>query len=438
MTATVYTLAKGAASLSLVTHPYYMAGDLPIGSSGRSTELLYGDDGPMVGYVNERGERRLPLAVAVRGTTGQGLETSLNSLLALLPHEGETATLTIQRSNGTMSGTLTIIGYEQLECVYGLARDLGSEAVLSVELICDPHLLTATETLYAPATDYLLLPDVASLNGMIGLAAAPVDLALGSATDGIKNLWAGVYPEWPPDTSLFFHEMTGKTWTGGAAAADALGWPDCAGNTLWSDTSDALVTTSIDTADVLPGEYLVLARCKSATVHGDVYCGASAVLAEMLTAHVEATTLEWHALGVVSLPTQAVRGAATAPLYIGIKSLATGTMYINAVALVPTTWGMCGWVGGASHAHALVWEDGIVYADDVASLAKSLGHQLRTLGGAAASVAPTFQVTLGASYVPRWEQLPSASGLPTIASLVAAGLATTVAPEDDTGPDEYL
>jgi len=164
------------------------------------------------------------------------------------------------------------------------------------------------------------------------------------------------------------------------------------------------------------GSYVVLANVKYIT-------GAAGVYARQQFGEWTAVTtsaLKFLPLGVVSLPTAAVRGAETDTLSVSIKGDDTNYAAVNYVALLPVSDGLIGYVPASGHVHTLRWADGSLYADDAAELAGSLSGAipLSTLGGQllllaeTATAAPTTTVALSDSRIPRWEQLPSGGVIP--------------------------
>ena len=284
---------------------------------------------------------------------------------------------------------------------------------VEVSILREPWVYGATSTLYSQQA--VSIPCVLDLSGMTGDVPAPLKLLIDGGAAGPHQLVAGVYPQSPVPATKFFIRAVGLSWTGGQAAADTSGYPDGTGNTVWRTSSKTGVYAQIDVTDYAPGTYAVFANakrdagCESALV--EVYAGDYRPVA------IESTQLRRHLLGVVSLPTRRVRGAATSTLTVGLRADDLYYAALNTIELVPCHAGLIGWHHPVDSvaAQKLGWEDGLVYADDVASPAHALGgRDLRARGGTLVvigektSAAPTMSAAVSVEYDPRWEQLPSA------------------------------
>lgn len=413
MSAAVYTITKNGATLDLLAGHYLMAGELPIGTVPRSFTVLggLGVDKPSIGAYSTADARVLPFACEVTGDTGQGLEDNLDALYAVLPGEGETATITLGRSGGAYTGTITVLAVSDVECIYGLARDVGHGAVVTCQLHCEPWVYSAAETLYSAAA--VTIPAAIDLSAMTGDARTPLGVLLDATTANLHQVVAGVYPEVAALTK-FVVEAATLTWAGDgdAAEADANGYPDGVGNTLWKTNAAAGCYTDLDVTDFLGGTYALYANDKRDA-------GASPATIETpygAPVTIEGTDLRRQLIGLVSLPCAVVRGTASSTLRVTLKGDGTDYAYVNTIEIVPVSWGAVSWHHGtaASSCDELRLEDGIVYADNVASpVYVTLGNELRALGGTlvitgeGTAEAPTLDVAATVTHEPRWEQFPS-------------------------------
>ena len=287
----------------------------------------------------------------------------------------------------------------------------------AVEIVVqrEPWVYGAVTALYAAQA--LSLPAVLNLSAMLGQAAAPLNLLFDAATANLHQLVCGVYPDAPVALSKFILKAVDLTWyaTGGgapagSAVAEANGWPDGAGNTLWKVNTLVGDYTDLDVTDFMGGSYALYAN-----VRRDA--GASPATIETPygdAVAIEGTDLRRQLVGLVSLPCASVRGAATSTLRVTLCGDGTDYAYCNTLEIIPTP--LVGWhhVTPASYADTLRFADGFVYADDVASLGyRTNDAELIALGGTlvitgeSTAEAPTLAVTASAEYVPRWEQLPS-------------------------------
>ena len=284
------------------------------------------------------------------------------------------------------------------------------------------------------------LPTVLGLSHEAGQVPAPHNLALDFGALECRAFYAGLYPDPLAVVADFIHEMhDNATWSGGAAWTEPAGWPDGVSYTTWRTSSAAEVYADIDVSAHQPGEYLLLAKCK-ATV-----ASAGTIRHEYIApAPIPTTTLGWLELGVVSLPTSAVRGTLPSLLRIYLAGDGANYGWVNAVALVPVSFGgFVGWRRPAGDgANKLAWEGGVAYADDACALSEAIGsRQLIGHGGSLfviaeqATPAPTTAATVTVAQIPRHEQLPTAE--PTFDDLVARGLAVEAAPLVDAGVQDF-
>lgn len=159
MTNFARNLTKNGVTIALGVAPYYFFDEQDDGTIPRELQLSYGEDLPQPGRTLTNRERRIPYQVEVRaaaGDDGQDLEDKVNALFAVLPADGETATLTISRADGAGSVTATIIGAENVQAPYGLSRDVGAFAIVSFDLIAEPFTYGTQQTI--TDTAQLVLP----------------------------------------------------------------------------------------------------------------------------------------------------------------------------------------------------------------------------------------------------------------------------------------
>jgi glycerophosphoryl diester phosphodiesterase len=553
----VWTITKGSTALSLLADPYYLADELPLGTVPRAFDILTGPtvDLPQIANYRTSDVRVLPWRCEVYGDDGQDLEDNLNALFDVLPRAGETATITIGRTDGTATAELELLAVSDLDAPYTYRRDMGRAAIVSCRLVCAPYATSATDTLYS--AEAVSLPCVLDLSAMTGQHEAPLEFA---AAGHLHQAVAGVYPDGAATIADFIHKAVDLSWSAGVADIDANGYTTDVGythkvadattiaapdgsddatdralaNELKSDLNTHMASTTyhlaadtaISTADATDDATFIAltqaldvkwkAHAASTTVHGGIaddvalaavtalalaaspdkaacrtYCNAlkpihaahllattdvghavwktnsaSAVYADIdvtsyepgtyavyanarrdtaaspaqvYTAYtdevdIEGTDLRRHLLGYVSLPCETVRGSATSSLRVYLISDGTDYVYLNTIELIPASWGIAGWHHGTTTETVaeLRWDDGIVYADDAASLAYAIGdRELSVLDGALVvtgesdAEAATIATALSVSYDPRWEQLPAtdpntpnvdALSLPTIAA----------------------
>lgn len=284
-----------------------------------------------------------------------------------------------------------------------------------VELIVrrNPYVYVSPETVHSAAA--VTLPSVASMAAQTGDAPAPWGILFDFAALECRTLFAGRYPDETAAIADFARELVGATWVDtsgtGAAASDDAGYGTAiGGNELWG--TEGVCYTDLDVTDFEPGEYLVVVKAKSAdgtdpgTIHTP-YCDPVSITT---------TALALYPLGVVTLPTSAVRGAETAKLRLTLTGKGAGdSVYANAVFFIPTSFGgLVGWRRPAGHAHEVRFESEMVYADDVVALSEAFGgRQIRGLGGVLVAVAEQATpaagtaVALTVAATPRYEQLPS-------------------------------
>ena len=379
-----------------------------------------GLDLPYVDFVDSSAERRIPLSCEIQGNSGQDLESKVNALIELLPLPGELATLTLQRSGGSSSVTANIIAVENLSAPYDVARDLDEADLchLDCDLICEGYLYGASTALFSGSYG---VDAVFDLSAMTGTAPAALDVQMdfGSSQRGECLAW-GVYPTPATAIGTFIHTMAAQSWTGGgAAAADSKGYPAGSGNTVWSSSLASAVYCSFDTSALVAGTYAVWARVKTA-LGGVIGVGQTFSIAAANAVSVNEGTLCWQYVGLVSLPTQRILSG-TAPLFVSMTADGSHATAVNAVALIPASFGgFCGWNGApadsANNARVYRSTGDVLYGDGGPSLSSMLGRSPMIGNGGtlvvigendvAANRTPNASLAQAISYVPRWEQFP--------------------------------
>lgn len=253
------------------------------------------------------------------------------------------------------------------------------------------------------------LPKLIPLSTQSGQYATPLDMLLDAHSLTLAGCYVGHTDDETAVLSAFVKPLAGATWSAGAAAADAAGYPGGAGNTVWRHTAAAY--TDIDVTDLPAGQYLPLANCKGTTASTDTIETPFSGPVLIPTA-----TLRLLPLGVISLPNRAVRGAGTDLLRVTITGGGAGEYAaVNYVAFLPVGRGLTGYVLPSGHVHTLRWEDGTLYADDAVDLANVYGGaappivlkgQLVALAESE-TAAPKTNAVLTIASTPRFEQFPS-------------------------------
>lgn len=331
------------------------------------------------------------------------------------------ADITVGLAGSSYTGTLKVrIG----ECIeIPLAKPMDSALMNAhwtrVEIIVRraSYVFSAAETLHDNAS--FDCPALIDLSAQTGQFAPPLDLLLDAGALELSACYIGHTANKLAVIGDFITQaVDAMTWakTGGGAATgttgiETHGYPNGVGNTAWL-THDAIGdTASVDVTDLLPGEYLVFANVRYET-------GAAGVeIRQEYGQWTPITTsgLRLLPLGVVSLPTQVVRGSAAATLDVSIRGNGTNYAVVNYVALLPVSRGLIGWQVTSGHAHRVLWADGTMYVEDVAKLNEAYGSgvPLRVLGGQLvvlaeqATPAPTTHLHVTVSATPRWEQFPN-------------------------------
>lgn len=407
----IEVLTKGASSVNLNAAPYHVAMEQrDYGGVPRATDVVAGDDLPRFGRTRHGAARLVPYVIEVSGADRDALEANKAALLEVLPDDDMAATLTIGPTAGSTTGELTARAVDgPIIGPYTFAEDVGYRAQVSFVLACDPYVVAPTETLADAAA--VTTPAAVSLAAQTGQFPAPLDLLVSGSS--LVAIYAARYPDAAAPLSRFVIRAVNLSWSGGAAAPDAAGYPDGVGNTLWGTASTGGVSAAIDVTGYEPGEYHLFCRGKSSNAAGVVFAQHQYGRPVRLTG----TTLALYHLGVVTLPTAAVRGAGTATLAVTLTGDGTHLAYANTFVLLPASLGGCvGWRSSVA-AGSITFADGIVYAGNVAALADAFGAEtVRGLGGALVIVAertppaPTTSVNLTVTDKPRHEQFPAEGG----------------------------
>ncbi len=389
---------------------------MSLGVPSRVAEELGGPgiDIAALGPVDESAHVEAWFRIGFKRTS---VDTVLSAVDLLRTELRDLSTITVGLEGSAYTGTLTPT---IARCVdVPLTPPLDSELIRKFKTIVDvfvrrePWVYGGTTTLYnASAKTY---PAVLSLSAMTGDADAPLDSLFNFAALEANTLYMGHYPDATATIATFARELVGATWTDtsgtGAASSDNAGYGTAiGGNECWT-TAGSCYTDMVVT-DLEPGSYLVLAKCKTADAADPGTLKQAYGDAVTLTT----TTLQWVSLGVVSLPCAAVLGAAASTLRLTLTGAGAGDeASVNAVCFVPCSFGgMTGWKS-SGHAHTVRWQDGLVYADDVADLAnacpngavKALDGVLVVVAEQATPAATTAAATT-ITYEPRHEQFPSA------------------------------
>jgi hypothetical protein len=392
--------------------------DIVLGAPRRIREQLGGPgiDIAAAGALDESSWVNTRWQILIKGSSTDDVLTRIAALSAELR---DLSTITVGLKGSAYTGSIIPKNAECVEIPLGddrsaaLSNDFWS--VVEVRVEREPWAYGATEALYSATAK--TLPCVLDLSAMIGDAPGPLDLLLVATSVNLHNIVAGVYPE-DADVATFVRRAVALGWSGGAAAADAAGYPDGVGNTLWSTTSSGGVYTDLNVADLRAGSYALHANVKRAAT-----ATAATIDTPYGTIDIESTSLRRQLVGIVSLPATAARDAGASTLRVTLKGDGTNAAYVNTLELVPVSWAAVGWHHSepASAATELAFEGGVIYADSIASLAYknlSTGRGLLAKGGTlfltgeATTAAPTLACEADLEYEPRWEQLPAALWAP--------------------------
>lgn len=255
----------------------------------------------------------------------------------------------------------------------------------------------------------MTIPGVRDLSAMSTLGAAPLTLEVEATSADLHQLLAGVYPADSKPKATFIMEGKDQTWT---PALSGVVDPAAYGNYhVATKDSAAGARADFDVSGLADGTYYLIANAR--------VTGGSGTIATPCTETVTVrdTRYRRYALGVVSLPLAKARGAAKSSLRVTIRGDDTYYLRFNTLEFVPVTaGGMVGWhhasPGGA--VTKLRWEDDVLYGDDVASHAYSVGgrrlaanHGTLFITGEGTSEAYAVTVKVTASYRPRWESFIS-------------------------------
>lgn len=375
-----YILVIGSVDCNDGVNTTLLSDNLSLGAPHRIREQLGGPgvDIAAAGPLDESAWVPAHWQVLFQDTSVDGLVARVAALAAELR---DLSAITVGLKGSAYTGTITPKNAECVEIPLAGSRavSIWSEFRTVVEIIVEREapIRSAAETLYSASA--LSVPGVLDLSPMTGTMKSPLNVALNAATANLHQIVAGVYPDAPQPITKFVLKAATLTWSAGAAAADANGWPDGVGNTVWKTNAAAGVYTDIDVSDYLPGTYALYAN-----VCRDAGASPASIGTPYGTVDIEGTDLRRQFVGLVSLPCAVVRGSAASTLRVTLCGDGTDYAYVNTIEIVPVSWGAFSWHHGtaASSCDELRLEDGIVYADNVASpVYVTLGNELRVLGG---------------------------------------------------------
>jgi len=383
-----------------------------LGKPARSAEQFGGPglDIAAAGVIDRSAWVESRFLVALWDTTVDAVNDRVAALAAQLR---DLASITVGLKGSVYTGTIIPKVAECIEIPLEAPWDsrLMNAHKTQVELVIlrEPWVYSALDALYTDES--LAVPAVLDLSAITGNAAAPLDLLLTADSADLHQVIAGVYPDESAVITKFIREAHVLSWSGGAAGTMGAGWPNGSGNTVWKTNSLTGVHAHVDVTDFEPGSYMVFANATR-----DSSC-APATVWTLYTApvNISSTALRREYVGTISLPCDVVHGSGASTLELSFAGDGTDYAYLNTIEFIPASWGLVGWHGAAAgdHAHALRFADGLVYADDIASLgsrvkdAGLIGWQgTLVITGEAVASAPTLAVSLDASYIPRWEQFP--------------------------------
>jgi hypothetical protein len=290
-----------------------------------------------------------------------------------------------------------------LEPPYDVELASDAKTIVDVAILREPYLLTPAETLHDEAG--LDTPGVLSLAAMTTRYPAPLTTELTAPASNLARVVMGVYPE-AAAIGAFLFTAQDLAWTGGEAAADANGYPDGVGDTLWR-ANDGTAYADIDDTHLRLQDYLAIANVKATAA------GTGHISVGNLQADIPTTGLDWLLSGTLALPDDVVRGSASSALRLVIWGDDPASYaYFNWLLLVPAPAYLWMKQTGSVAAHRV--ENGLTYLDDVVNLAdvltesrlKAKGGTL-VLGARAETAAPMRHVHLTAAATPRHAQFPA-------------------------------
>lgn len=250
-----------------------------------------------------------------------------------------------------------------------------------------------------------LCPYVIDISAMKGVTPAPINLQVDVEALELTSFYAGCYPEANPALVDFLRETHDLSWSGGGSGTDTYAYPGS--GSYNSNNSATAVYADIEVTDFEHGEYHVFVRAQKTA--GTVY------VKQAFGDYVSITTTTWdlYHLGVVTLPTSAVHGAAASYLRVYLKGDGTNYVRANYFFFVPASFGgTVGWKASSGHAHVLLWEDDVVYRDSAGCVGEAFGERrMRARQGSiivcgeVASHAAFFEAIYDVYVDPRYELL---------------------------------
>jgi hypothetical protein len=354
-----------------------------------------GVDIAAAGAVDESAWAESRWEIEIRDTPVDGVSDRVALLAAALR---DLSTITVGMPGSDHVGTLIPKNAECVERPITAISPVTFTETVEVIVQRDQWVYAPEQTIInASAT---ALPAVLDISSMNGTAPAPVNLLAA----------AGAYPDETATIDLFVREAVDFSWSAGAATTGADGWPDGAGNTYWQSNTLAPVYADIDVTDFEHGEYHVFCRGKENNAAGSCY------VKQAFGDYVEivGTSPRLYHLGVVTLPTSGVYGAAASLLRVYLMGDDTYYAMANTFVFIPANFGgMVGWKADTGHVHELRFENDVVYRDAYGDIGNAFGERrIKTLGGAIVAIAetvtstPTTTATLTVYADPRYEQLP--------------------------------
>lgn len=365
-----------------------------------------GVDIAAAGAVDESAWAESRWEIEIRDTTVDGVSARVAALAAALR---DLSTITVGMPGSDHVGTLIPKNAECVERPITAISPVTFTETVEVIVERDQWVYGPEQTIVdAVAT---ALPAVIDISAMNGTAPAPVNILAAAGAVEVESFYAGAYPDETATIDLFVREAHTLSWSGGAPEDDGSGWPNGISFTLWKSNTLAPVYADIDVTDFEHGEYHVFCRGKASHADGVVYAKQAFGEYVQMDATVE---LRLYHLGVVTLPTSGVYGAAASLLRVYLMGDDTYYAMANTFVFIPANFGgMVGWKADSGHVHDLRFEDDVVYRDAYGDIGNAFGERrVKTLGGAIVAIAetvtstPTTTATLTVYADPRYEQLP--------------------------------
>lgn len=234
--------------------------------------------------------------------------------------------------------------------------------------------------------EYVASPASLSLAGLLGTNPATLDVTIDDASgNDMHSVLAAIAPTALSD-SMWLIKASALTWTTMSSGTDANAWLT---NAVRTTTSGSWQTATIDTAAYPQGVYRLAVRVSQSAGTGYVQEDQNAE-----SAAVTGATPHVVVVGDVELPTTDSAPGTAAPLQLSVMSDGSHTFTIDAVLLIPLSWGSFWWhhTNPASDIDQLDVGPSGVYVDGVTDTtylkggiltAKTLAAQVGTLVGTA-------------------------------------------------------